>query len=483
MISSTDGSDVTSGTTTVYTTIDGGAQDAGVAATHEGSGCWSYAPSQALTNGDHISYTFVNTSAISVTVNVYPVSFDYTDAVRIGLTALPNAVVDGAGGLATSAGGATGIDDLATSAAQTTAQNDLDIITGAAGVIIDDSAANDTTISDAVWDETLTTSNHNLANSAGKQLRQVDAAFVVTEGTADAGGANTIDLETGVADGTTNDIYAGDRVMITGGTGVGEHGIVISYEAVTNQRCTMAENWVVQPDATSEYILVPADADVETWQHNVVTASAGGLPDVNVNEVGDTAQTAGDLAALITTVDTVVDGIQTDLDNGTDGLGAIKAETALILEDTGTTLPATLALIPQSGGTTSWNATALAAINAEADTALTDYDPPTKAELDVLGTAALATAASLATAQTDLDTISDGIITGTAVTGTLSTTVCTSDLTGYTDDQLIGRIITFLAGPADGESSDITDYASASGTITFTALTLAPENTNAFKIT
>lgn len=34
-----------------------------------------------------------------------------------------------------------------------TAQSDLDTITGAAGVIIDDSAANDTTLSDAVWDE------------------------------------------------------------------------------------------------------------------------------------------------------------------------------------------------------------------------------------------------------------------------------------------------------------------------------------------
>ena len=91
--------------------------------------------------------------------------------------------------------------------------------------------------------------------------------------------------------------------------------------------------------------------------------------------------------------------------------------------------------------------------------------------------------ALIATAQTDLDTISDGIITGTAATGTLSTTVCTSSLTGYTDDQMIGRIITFLAGPADGESSDITDYASTGGTITFTALTLAPEDGNAFKIT
>jgi hypothetical protein len=63
---------------------------------------------------------------------------------------------------------------------------------------------------------------------------------------------------------------------------------------------------------------------------------------VNTIQVGATTQTAGDLQALITTVDTVVDGIQTDLDNGIDGLGAIKAETALILTDTGTTLQAEL---------------------------------------------------------------------------------------------------------------------------------------------
>jgi len=59
-----------------------------------------------------------------------------------------------------------------------------------------------------------------------------------------------------------------------------------------------------------------------------------GVPDVNVTHVGDTAQAAGDLATLITTVDTVVDGIQTDLSNGTDGLGAIKTDTAAILVDT-----------------------------------------------------------------------------------------------------------------------------------------------------
>jgi len=37
--------------------------------------------------------------------------------------------------------------------------------------------------------------------------------------------------------------------------------------------------------------------------------------------------------------------------------------------------------VPKSDGTTTWNATALASINAEADTALTDYDGPTDTEM------------------------------------------------------------------------------------------------------
>ncbi len=88
MVATADGTAVTSGAVTVYTTIDGGAQDAGVAATHEGNGCYTYAPTQALTNGDHIAYTFTHASGVPVTVNVYPVSFDYTAAADLGVTSL-----------------------------------------------------------------------------------------------------------------------------------------------------------------------------------------------------------------------------------------------------------------------------------------------------------------------------------------------------------------------------------------------------------
>lgn len=76
-----------------------------------------------------------------------------------------------------------------------------------------------------------------------------------------------------------------------------------------------------------------------------------------------------------------------------------------------------------------------------------------------------------------------GIIFGTAATGTLSTTQCTSSLTGYANDDLIGRRIVFTGGTADGCASFVTDYASASGLLTFSpAIATTPANGDAFKL-
>jgi hypothetical protein len=72
LISKTDGSDVTTGTTTVYVTGDNGTQATGSGTVaHKGNGFWTYSPTQAETNYNHVAFTFVNSSAVSVTVQVY----------------------------------------------------------------------------------------------------------------------------------------------------------------------------------------------------------------------------------------------------------------------------------------------------------------------------------------------------------------------------------------------------------------------------
>jgi len=144
-------------------------------------------------------------------------------------------------------------------------------------------------------------------------------------------------------------------------------------------------------------------------------------------------------------------------------------DVSAILVDTGTTLPATLA-----------TASALA-------TAQTDLDKLTGTDGATLATSqpnyAPATAAALAATDAVADQLNLGIIYGAAATGTLSTTQATSDLTGYADDQLIGRHITVTSGAAEGEQSAITDYASASGLLTFDLMTVAMANGDTFKIT
>ena len=75
LISKSDGSAVTTGTTTIYITGDGGTQAVGSvgagACTHEGNGYWTYAPAQAETNYDQIGFTFTHTSACNVTLPIY----------------------------------------------------------------------------------------------------------------------------------------------------------------------------------------------------------------------------------------------------------------------------------------------------------------------------------------------------------------------------------------------------------------------------
>lgn len=107
--SRTDGSPVTSGTTTVYVLGDGGTQGTGSvssgAATHEGHGLWSYAPAQSETNYDNVCFTFENSNAVSATIQIYT-SFPQTvdnasniSAIKTKTDFLPSATAGSAGGV------------------------------------------------------------------------------------------------------------------------------------------------------------------------------------------------------------------------------------------------------------------------------------------------------------------------------------------------------------------------------------------------
>ncbi len=225
-------------------------------------------------------------------------------------------------------------------------------------------------------------------------------------------------------------------------------------------------------------------------------------------------------AAALTTVDTVVDGIQTDLSNGTDGLGAIKADTAAILVDTGTTLQAELDAIQAAVITNAAGVDIAADIIAlKAETALivgdtnelqTDWADAGRLDAILDARASQATADAIETDTQDiqgrlpaalsggnmksdmlaiststdaadkLEASTETMVIGTAQTGTLSTTVMTSDVTEATADHFIGRIIIWTSGALIRQATDITDYSGTNGTFTFTAVTEAPSNGDTF---
>lgn len=325
------------------------------------------------------------------------------------------------------------LSDLATILADT---NELqaDDVPGLIAALNDPTVA---AIADGVWDEILTGATHNIASSAGRRLRQIDAAFEVHAGTAQAGAAGTITLDTGAS--PIDDIYNGDRIIITEGTGAQEHGLVMDYDGTT-KIATMSKNWVVTPDATSVFEIVPADVDIEMWNNSSAT--------------GD-----GDWAEL-----------QTDVDTALVDIAAVKAETALIVADTNEL---------QSDDVP----TLIAAVQADTDDIQTRL-PAALASgnmvVDVLALNGVAASAA------NLERSAFSIVLGT-VDDTVAPTTTefeADDITEATADHFIGRTIIFTSGVLLHQATDITDYALAGGKghFTVTVLTEAPGNNDTFVI-
>ena len=113
-------------------------------------------------------------------------------------------------------------------------------------------------------------------------------------------------------------------------------------------------------------------------------------------DVGSTAYATNTIAKAVEianvqgnglAIKTMTDKIGTVTNTGgTASIGAILGDfansTLVTRVGAGAGQATELAKVPKSDSTVSWNATALAAINAECDTALSDYDAPTKTEMD-----------------------------------------------------------------------------------------------------
>lgn len=154
---------------------------------------------------------------------------------------------------------------------------------------------------------------------------------VLLSGTAQGGSSNSITLAAATSLG--NDTLNGCVVKIKSGTGEKQHRVITDFNGTTDV-ATVTPDWVTNPSSDSVYEIVPGS--------------------VNLTAVRDTAQTSGqDVVAKLNSIEADTQDLQTQV--GTAGAG---------LTDLG-------------GMSTGMKGE----VNAEADTALSDYDPPTRAEL------------------------------------------------------------------------------------------------------
>ena len=115
------------------------------------------------------------------------------------------------------------------------------------------------TTADAVWDEILTGASHNITNSAGKRLRQIEEAFVHASGViATVTNGHTFTLDAGAV--ATADYYVGDRLQLIEGTGAGQSRLIVAY--TSGKVVTLDSDFITNPDTSTLYEINAADVHV-----------------------------------------------------------------------------------------------------------------------------------------------------------------------------------------------------------------------------
>jgi hypothetical protein len=119
--------------------------------------------------------------------------------------------------------------------------------------VVTDDLTSTAALVDAVWDEAITTSVHNGANSAGKKLRTV-SSDVVREATAQGPGTGNNQIQLDASASAVDGSYDPSAIAIIGGVGIGQSRLIIEYDGAT-KTATVDRDWKVNPDATSDFII------------------------------------------------------------------------------------------------------------------------------------------------------------------------------------------------------------------------------------
>lgn len=105
-------------------------------------------------------------------------------------------------------------------------------------------------VTKSIWDRALTGLTHNIQNSAGKRLRNVEGVMHVEGGTLASATASTFELP-GTSN-TNNDWYNMNFIVITANTGAVQVRHIDRYVGATKVG-EVKPDWITTPDSSSEY--------------------------------------------------------------------------------------------------------------------------------------------------------------------------------------------------------------------------------------
>lgn len=539
-LNSSAGAAVTSGTTNVFVTGNNGAQSAGGGTvTHRGNGCWDYQPTQAETNFDNVGFTFVNASAVTVTEDLYPVdtatntiasagistvaeswtelnganvSGDYTDTTQLNLTY--HIIEPDSGGIEFYYQFDIGVEGVPISVdwdgyAQQNNDNFLVYAYNWATESWDQigtiTPTNSATVQELSFP--LTTSHVGIGSNDGKVRWRVESTDGVRIATDRITCSYTI---VPISQGYEGGYVWVDEVNGTSnGTTPGQDGLItkrcIAYEnaqavaaALGYQKLGITNgNTITLSQAITNFIIGVPGAN---W-----TLALGGqsISNCDINDANVTGICTGTDphfhnciigAATCPPAEYFHDGFGDNGGTFTFGSSGNYRFIDCYSDRPGSSAPvfdfnsvgSILAHLRRwSGGIRLNNLSAGDIVSIDCISGGTITIDGTGGSVNVRGivedvvdlSGGLVTIVKKAA----LISVGEGIILGTAQTGTLSTTQASTDLTGYDTNQLASAVIVWLTGPCEGERSRISANSSG-GLLTFTQLTTAPQNGNRFKI-
>lgn len=456
------------------------------------------------TGANHVDIGGTVTGMVVIGGRVRLVDYDPEDAVRAGLTALPNAAADAAGGLPISDAGGLDLDTLNSNVSAilvdtgTTLDGKLDTIddfldtevaailaavdTEVASIISTLGTAGDGLTAINLPDQSMNITGNitgNLSGSVGSVTGGINTSGTITtldaldtaqdlQHAATQATLNGLVLVEGTIGSTGNDTTHLHLDGLTyGDDEINNYLLVIFDNSASEYHARWVEDWVLSTelatvatlpftpeDGVDTYWLLPTRQDVTGGSGLDATGvrAAIGLASANLDT---------QLSGLDGKLDTIDDFLDTEV---AAILAAVDTEIASIVTTLGTAGDG----LTEAGGTGDhltaipWNAAWDAEVQSEATDALNAYDPPTNAEMEArtLLAAAYATAANQTTMDGKLDTIDNFldtemaailaavdteiaailVDTGTDIPATLSSLLATAMTEGYRSTGATGSV-------------------------------------------